>query len=128
MDAPTLTLGGIGATLGRCSPLSAAALARTQEQAEAGGSGLILALGASALVECWPMDVAWPYQPRPRKWRPGERIEQAGHDVFDRLADLDGIKATCEACSKAYAWSLSSLMSKEEMDAARDFSEAPSGA
>lgn len=114
--------------LRRPSPLFSASLMSMHQTLDATDPGRVLSWCAAALAESWPLDVAWPTQPRPRPWRPGVRIETHGQAVFDSLCDADiSPHEVIEAGAVAYRHALVALVSKIEVEAARDFSEAPKG-
>ena len=80
MDAPTITLQSGPVTLAKCSPFLAVVLSQRDD-----GDGAILAVGALALLACWPEGAAWPSRPKPPAWRPGEDVLKRGQEVFDSL-------------------------------------------
>jgi len=125
VDAPKVTLGKTTETLVVPSPLAAVVLARDQKDLEA-DEGLFLALGAQALVECWPHDRAWPCQPRPRLWRPGIRPEDLGRDVFDALCRSGlPVSVVGRAAGVAYYWANRAILTEAEVSAAREPSGPP---
>lgn len=128
-EAPRVTIGKHAETLCVPGALATVALSRTREQLEAADSGLLMALGAAALRECWPKERRWPYSPAPRPYRPGTRIEDYGAEIFDRLAGVEGVTlpALIEACGEAFRWAATARLTEEEVRAAEDFSGAPKG-
>ena len=126
MDAPVVVLAGVRAGLVAPSPLFALAILRPADQMD---SGERWAIGSIALLECWPMDAAWPVPLRPRKWRVGEKVAERGREVFDGLMgagtvplhallgepDVQGILEV------AHAWATSCITSQWEVAGARDF-------
>lgn len=135
MDAPHVTLrANCSATLERPSTLATIALSREREALRANGNTLLIALGAAALYLSWPINRAWPTRPRPRPWRVGQDIESWGHGLFDQLADAgvslgagDDGDGLIHACGVAYDWAARSLLREGEVEAAANFSEAPTG-
>lgn len=122
MDAPSVTLGDVSATLEK--PGALAALTLSRDEARLNGDGIVIALGAAALVLCWPASVRWPARPRPRSWRPGESLEALGHSAFDALIAAGvPLADTIAACSTAYTYALSALLTEREVAEAVNFSE-----
>ena len=128
MDAPIVTLAGLTVTLRRPSPLFSVAIPNDAERIANADPAQIIAWCAASLFACWPDDVAWPVNPRPRHWTPGIKLEKQGHDLFDSLV-LSGLDPTevIQAAGKAHVFARVSLVSGQEVQAARDFSEAPKG-
>jgi len=104
------------------SPLLALAISREQLE-----PSRLYALGALALCECWPAGRTWPTRPRPRSWSPGQSPEQMGHKIFDALvtARETDLKTILTGCIDAYNFAVGSLVSEEELRAAKAFSDAP---
>jgi len=127
MEAPTVTIGKITATLIRPSPLAALACARSTVQAESMQFAEALALGAGALACCWPPDVAWPVRQRPRPWKASQSMVDYGHGVFDALAEVVDLGELLRAGGTAAQWAGSSLLREREVVEAAGFSEAPRG-
>jgi len=128
MEAPKVKIGAHEESLVKPSSLAALDLSRTPVEIEAMSRGEILALGVAALIESWPKDRAWPIQPRPRPWKPGQRIMESGREAFDRLAEsgIDLVQIM-DAGIAALGWASQSLLAREELEAVRDFSAAPEG-
>lgn len=124
-----VTLGLLTVDLVKPSPLFVTSILRTKEQMEAMDTGEFYALGAAALAESWPKDLAWPVQPRPRPWKAGMKSLALGQEVFDGLAN-GGIdfNELINACSSARTHATSSIVTAQEVEAAKDFCEAPQGA
>jgi hypothetical protein len=131
MDAPTITIGAITTTLIEPSPLAVMALIRQPQELEVMGLGGVLALSAAALAVSWPRGVAWPTRSPPRPWRPGTRIEDYGHSIYDDLrAGTKGMVPMRDlhaALVAAKEWCESTLLTEAEVQAAQDFSEPPAG-
>jgi len=127
MEAPTVTLAGLQVQLER--PGALAALSLSRDEAALNGSGIIMALGAAALLICWPESVAWPARPRPRPWRVGQSLESLGHSAFDQLIEAGAdLNETIVAASAAYTWAIQSLIKEEEVLTAVNFSDPPEAA
>ena len=125
----SVTLGKITAVLVKPSPLAVVSMLRTKEQKEVMEGGEFYALGAAALAESWPKDLAWPVQPRPRPWRPGAKMLHHGQEVFDGLANGGvNFKELVDACVISLQWAETSIVTVGEVQQAEDFSGAPQGA
>lgn len=129
MDAPVVVLAGVRAELRPPSPLLALALLRPEAAALAMEPAERWALGAIALLECWPMDAAWPVPLRPRRWRVGEKVAERGGEVFDGLMSsgavplhaLLGDIGVNGILEDAHAWAESCITARWEVDGAKDF-------
>ncbi len=128
MDAPTVKIGKIEATLVAPPPLTVIALSRTEEEFAAMPTPAKIALGAAALAECWPQNVTWPGRPRIRKWKPLRAIEDHGADAYNSLVG-NGVafSEVMGAGPVALGWALSTAITEDEVAAAEGNSEAPTG-
>ena len=130
MDAPTITLGGIEATLTEPSPILVYALAGASPGSmDAETLEQRLALGCAALHGCWPKGVTWPTRPPPRPWRIGRPVMEYGAEVFDALvrSGLD-VPALADAGMQARLWGITTVATEEQMAEVEGNSEAPTGA
>lgn len=129
MDAPVIILGNVRAELQPPSPLVSLALLPTPAQEESMEPAERWALASLALLECWPLDAAWPVPLRPRRWRPGERVADRGREVFDGLMSagtvpLSALLGTADApgiLQVAAGWAQGRILSNWEVAGARDF-------
>lgn len=147
MSAPIIVLAGVRAELAAPSPLLALALLRSDADRLVMEPAERWALGALALLECWPMTAAWPAPLRPRRWRVGERVAERGREVFDGLLaggvplhallgtpaqpatdDLPAVPARPGILQAAAEWAESSITSQWEVDGAKDFCVVRAGA
>ena len=124
MEAPTITLGAVTATLLPCSPFTALALI----PAEGEGAEVGIAKACATIGLCWPTTGGWPAKTRPKPWVPGASLIIYGASVFDALSHAGhATSAILEAATKAYTWAVSALPSEQEVTAAEGFSGAPTG-
>ena len=82
----------------------------------------------AALAVCWPSEKAWPSRKRPRPWKVRQPIDEYGAEVFDNL--IGGGISPGDVITESWSalwWTLASVTSHNDVKAARDFSEAPSG-
>lgn len=129
MDAPVVVLAGVQAELHAPSALLALALVKSDAEDQAMEPAERWALASLALLECWPLTSAWPVPLRPRRWRPGERTAERGREVFDGLLGggvplhaLLGDPNAPGILQTAAAWAVSCVLSRWEVEGARDFS------
>jgi hypothetical protein len=124
--APTINLGR-EVELQEPPSLFALAVSRTPGEQAAQGMAGDLAHGAAALRMCWPDKAAWPVLQRPRAWRIGQPVAEYGAEAWEGLRagtrDTVAFGDLRDACYRALAFSLGSLLTQAEVDAARDFSE-----
>ena len=127
MDAPTIKIGHVEATLARVGISTTLALHIDSDDPRAADVGVRMALGAAALRMCWPEDVAWPARRRPRPLDPGGAVIAYGQKVLDDLYPASGMKLGDLAgeLQKAREWVQTAGLSEADVQAARDFSEAP---
>ncbi len=121
MDAPVVRLGKHEAKLVHPSPLMAVALLRTKEEVQVMDAGEMWALGAAALYACWPKDVTWPVQPRPRPWTPAKKAVVYGHEIFDQLAAEYNVRTLFPVLTAALTWASLSVVTEEEVAGAENF-------
>jgi len=128
MEAPVIVLGGVRAELQPPGSLLALALLRSEGEDQAMEPAERWALASLALLECWPTSAAWPVPLRPRRWRVGERTGERGREVFDGLvaggvpvAALLGTPDAPGILQAASAWATGTLLSRWEVEGARDF-------
>lgn len=87
-----------------------------------------LAKQCAALGLCWPTVGGWPAKTRPEPWRIGRPIVDYGIAVFDVLVDAGlAPSEVWRAASEAYNWATGLLPAESEVQAAADFSGAPTG-
>jgi len=135
MDAPTVTIGKVTATLVKPRATLVLALTRSEEDVEGATQEVATLIGCAALAACWPTDTAWPVNARPARWVPGQPVETYGALVFDDLVefgipmlDLLGSADGDGPLTIAHRWALFSRLKSDEVRAVEDFSEAPPGA
>jgi len=127
MDAPTVTIGAVEATLERGTMLAAISLNIDPDGPHARDSAVALAMGAAALRICWPESVAWPTRKRPRAWQLGASMMDYGAPIFEDLyagVDMD-FAALIQGLTTAREWAAASVVRESEVKAAEDFSDAP---
>ncbi len=153
MDAPTVTLGGVEATLAEPSPLFVIELASSGREymtatpiLEEDGTPALddngqprmrieveeppsasMAIWAACLAATWPELRAWPVHPRrPPTWMAGQRIATFGHPIYDALI-RGGVEPAQVAVMgrQARTWCLSTFISASEVEEAEGFSAAP---
>jgi hypothetical protein len=127
MDAPTIKIGSVTATLRPVGITAAVSLAVPPDDPRADDPGFTLALGAAALRAAWPDGVAWPARKRPRPMRLGSDVATYGAEILDALYPESGLTLAALAAllHEARAWAVSSGLSEAEVAAAADFSDAP---
>lgn len=129
MDAPVVILSGVRAELQAPSPLLALALVRSEEQHALMEDAESWALGALALLECWPLTAVWPVPLRPRRWRVGERVAERGREVFEGLmgsgavplSALLGRPGELGILQASALWATAGILQQWEVAGARDF-------
>jgi hypothetical protein len=130
MDAPTIKIGAVEATLRPVGITAAVSLAVPPDDPRAADPGFSLAIGAAALRAAWPDEVAWPARKRPRPLKLGQDVGSYGAEVLDALYPESGLKLADLAAMlhTARAWAVSSGLSEAEVADAADFSDAPEAA
>ncbi|MCP4733035.1 MAG: hypothetical protein GY873_02475 [Bosea sp.] len=132
-DPPTITLRArepnghpveVTATL-EPPPFSAAYALGVEEQHLDNG-GVIVGRMAAALFLCWPGNRKWPIRPRPRPWRPRQRMEEYGLDILDALIEAGAVPSeVLDAALVAYKYAQQTGITEREVAAAEGFSGAP---
>ena len=109
-------------------PPFSASFALGIDDAETDNKALALGRMAAALYLCWPSNIKWPCRPRPRPWRPRERIEEYGLNILDALVEAGAPPAELfELTLLAYRYAQATTMTEEEVAAAEGFTAAPEG-